>query len=93
MDYYIQLCAILHRFDFAGDTTAYGGDDGTGVLTRIKAGPGTIYIHHGRRFSQPQTQLVIIGNTQRPQQKQTRTVISGSASDEFYFNEVMLEGM
>ena len=84
---------VLHRFDFPGDITAFGSDDGTGVLTHIKAGPGTIYIQDGRSFSQPHTKLVIIGNTQRPQQKQTRTVISGSALDEFYFREVAIAGM
>jgi len=80
------------RFDFAGDITAFGGSDGTGVLTHFKAGPGTIYIQHGRSFSQPLTVLSIIGNTQRPQQKQTRTVITGSGVADFEFNECKLAG-
>lgn len=88
-----NVCTTSHRFAFAGDVTAFGGDDGTGDLTHIKAGPGTIYIQHGRSFSQPQTKLAITGNTQRPQQKQTRTVISGTGVADFEFNEVKLAGM
>lgn len=82
---------MFFSFDFDGTLTAYGGGNGDD-LNRIKAGPGTIYIQDGTGNSLMK-RLWIIGNTEDPVQKQTHTLISGTTSDDFYYNVLSLKGL
>ncbi|VDI26438.1 Hypothetical predicted protein [Mytilus galloprovincialis] len=81
---------FTQSFDFDGTITAYGGGNDDNLNT-VKAGAGTIYIQDGTGNSL-MNRLWIIGDTESSVQKQTHTLISGTTSDDFYYNVLSLKG-
>lgn len=86
----ISTTFCVYSFDFDGTITAYGGGNDDNLNT-VKAGAGTIYIQDGTGNSL-MNRLWIIGDTESSVQKQTHTLISGTTSDDFYYNVLSLKG-
>ena len=82
---------VCYRYNFDGAITAYGGGNDNNTNT-VKAGPGTVYIEHGRTESNPQNKLLIEGDTVWYMQRQTRTQITGDATTDFDYDHIRITG-